>query len=272
MSNWISWQARSLLRPGPQQVSFIGDTRLLVSRGMHGATGNIYCGLHEFEDMAFVLHFLQAKDLFVDVGANIGSYTVLASGVCGAKTIAVEPVSVTAAGLQANVALNNLQSRVEISQKAIGNSCNTVYLSTTLDCTNHVVEKDSEGNVEAVEQTTLDELLDKKAPALIKIDVEGYECQVLDGAERTLSEPALLAVIVEANGSGNVYGHEDAEIFERLESYSFKLTTYDPFSRSFADGPHPDATRGNALFMRDHDLVQSRVKNAPNHDILGQCL
>jgi hypothetical protein len=42
-------------------------------------SGNIYAGLHEFGDMAFVLHFLRAGDLFADVGANIGSYTVLAS-------------------------------------------------------------------------------------------------------------------------------------------------------------------------------------------------
>ena len=45
--------------------------------GMTGATGNVYCGLHEFEDMALVLHALRPRDLFVDVGANVGSYTVL---------------------------------------------------------------------------------------------------------------------------------------------------------------------------------------------------
>jgi hypothetical protein len=36
-------------------------------------TGNIYCGLHEFADMGFVLHFLRPGDLFVDVGANIAA-------------------------------------------------------------------------------------------------------------------------------------------------------------------------------------------------------
>jgi thymidylate synthase len=62
---------------------------------MTGATGNIYAGLHEFEDMAFLLHLLRSEDMFADVGSNIGSYTILASGVVGAKSVAFEPVPST---------------------------------------------------------------------------------------------------------------------------------------------------------------------------------
>src|SRR5262245_35956083 len=72
-------------------VPWVGGVRLAVRRGMTGATGNLYAGLHEFVDMAFTLHFLRPSDLFLDVGANIGSYTLLASGVCRARTIAFEP-------------------------------------------------------------------------------------------------------------------------------------------------------------------------------------
>lgn len=64
-NNCLGWQLRSRMRPGPHAVSFVGDTRLLVSCGMHGATGNIYCGLHEFEDMALVMHFLRPSDLWL---------------------------------------------------------------------------------------------------------------------------------------------------------------------------------------------------------------
>ena len=52
---------------------------------MTGATGNIYCGLYEFLDMAFLLHFLRNGDLFGDIGSNIGSYTVLATGLRSTK-------------------------------------------------------------------------------------------------------------------------------------------------------------------------------------------
>jgi hypothetical protein len=43
---------------------------------MTGATGNVYYGLHEFQDMAFVTHYLREGYLFADIGANIGSYSV----------------------------------------------------------------------------------------------------------------------------------------------------------------------------------------------------
>jgi len=49
---------------------------------------------------------------------------------------------------------------------------------------------------------TLGAVLDGRSPALIKMDVEGFESAVLAGAERALADPALLAVIMELNGSG----------------------------------------------------------------------
>ncbi len=60
MSRWLRWQFGSRVLGWPVVVPFVGDTRLLARPGMTGATGNIYCGLHEFEDMAFVLHFLRS--------------------------------------------------------------------------------------------------------------------------------------------------------------------------------------------------------------------
>ncbi len=77
---WLRWQVGSRLLPGPVLAPFVNDVRLIVEAGMTGATGNVYCGLHEFEDMALVLHALRSGDLFVDIGANVGSYFMLGGG------------------------------------------------------------------------------------------------------------------------------------------------------------------------------------------------
>jgi hypothetical protein len=82
---YARWQVESRLC-AEVEFNWIEGAKLIARNGMTGATGNIYCGLHEFTDMAFLLHLLRPDDLFVDVGANIGSYTVLASAVCGART------------------------------------------------------------------------------------------------------------------------------------------------------------------------------------------
>lgn len=92
LKRFLYWQLGSRLVMGDVLVPFVDNTLLRVRPGMTGATCNIYVGLHEFEDMAFVLHLLRSGDLFVDIGANIGSYTVLAGGAVGAKCISVEPI------------------------------------------------------------------------------------------------------------------------------------------------------------------------------------
>ena len=100
--NVIKWQLSQLLFPGIKKVPFIAGTYLLAKKSMTGATGNIYTGLLEFDDMAFVLHALRPDDLFADIGANIGVYSVLAAKNAGASVIAVEPIPSTSVHLKNN--------------------------------------------------------------------------------------------------------------------------------------------------------------------------
>src|ERR1035437_7563434 len=70
---FFRWQLIQTISPGPRICPFVEDSALLLEKGMSGATGNIYCGLLEFEDMAFVLHLLRPGDMMGDVGANVGA-------------------------------------------------------------------------------------------------------------------------------------------------------------------------------------------------------
>ncbi len=79
LGRWLRWQTATRLLPYPIVVPFVNEIRLVAERGMTGATGNYYCGLHEPEDMAFVLHFVRSGDVFYDVGANVGAYSLLAA-------------------------------------------------------------------------------------------------------------------------------------------------------------------------------------------------
>src|SRR6185295_2090869 len=93
---FLAWQISSRLLP-EVVVPWVHGLRLGARRGMTGATGNIYAGLHEFHDMMLLLHFLRPGDIFLDMGANIGSYSLLAAGVAGATAHAFEPDPQTAA-------------------------------------------------------------------------------------------------------------------------------------------------------------------------------
>src|SRR5712691_2896772 len=119
LGRFAAWQVASRLR-ADIEFEWIEGAKLIVSRGMTGATGNIYCGLHEFVEMGFLLHLLRPNDLFLDVGANIGSYTILAAGVCKARAIAFEPDPGAARMLRRNIAINHLNALADVREAALG--------------------------------------------------------------------------------------------------------------------------------------------------------
>ena len=270
---FLKWQLGSRLVGGGGEIIYhwLDNAKIIASPGETGVTGNIYCGLAEFADMAFVLHVLRAGDLFVDIGANAGAYTLLASSVAGAKTTCFEPAPATYAKLLANIRLNDLQDKVVALNLALGRSKGTIRFSSDQDCMNHVIAADETGeNVISVNQSTLDEALDG-APLCIKIDVEGYETPTLQGGLNTLKNKGLCAVIMELNGSGNRYGYDEDKILGLMSSYGFKPYAYQPFERRLISlkGKNTIGT-GNTLFIRDRALIQERIKTARGikvHDV-----
>ena len=160
-ARFVSWQINSRIR-SEVVVPWIFDLRLSVRRGMTGATGNLYCGLHEFFDMMLLLHFLRANDLFLDIGSNIGSYTMLASGGCGASTWAFEPDPEAVASLKRNVELNSLQHLVTVQAIALGSSDCTVPFTVGQDTVNRVANS-SDSDVRMVHQRPLNSVIEGRS-------------------------------------------------------------------------------------------------------------
>jgi FkbM family methyltransferase len=262
----VRWQVASRLISNPVALPFVDSTTLLVSRGMTGATGNWYCGLHEFRDMAFVLHALRPEDHFVDVGANVGSYTILAAST-GARITSVEPIPSTAALLRRNVAMNQVAHRVRIVECGLSDHAGIERFSTDEDTTNHVlVDSDDAAAGLDMPVSTLDEVLGDDVPAVIKIDVEGYERAVLNGSHRTLSASQLLAVIVEMNGSVARYRVNEDDLNAVMRAHGFAPYAYDPFERTLVDSSHADA---NVVFVRDRAAVESRTRSARRYRMVN---
>ncbi|TAF74513.1 MAG: hypothetical protein EAZ53_09020 [Bacteroidetes bacterium] len=130
---FIFWQIFSKIFDAAIIYKFTDRAKLIIKKGMTGATGNLYFGLHEFEDMAFLLHFLRKEDLFVDAGANVGSYTVLASAHVGCKSISVEPILSTFQNLFANIAINQMSDKVIALNIGLGKEGGTMLFTQSLD-------------------------------------------------------------------------------------------------------------------------------------------
>jgi FkbM family methyltransferase len=263
MMRWFRWQVGSRIVGHPVVVPFVGESCLVVERSMTGATGNIYCGLHEFSDMAFVLHFLRRTDVFVDVGANIGSYTVLASGVVGCRTVSLEPVPGTFCKLERNVRINGIEERVQLHHCAAGAREGEVWFRTDHDTMNSVVREGDPVEKIRVVVRGLDTILGGGAGELWKVDVEGYEWEVLQGASGSLSDFRLRAVMLEGN---------DERIAALMRGAGFESMVYDPWERrleSIPVGVGGKAT-GNHLWVRDRNWVEERCRGASKVELNGE--
>jgi FkbM family methyltransferase len=269
---FLIWQVQSSLSPQKLFIKpFVGQVKFYARKKLTGITGNVYAGLHEFGDMAFLLHFLREGDFFLDVGANVGSYSLLSSGVCKARTIAFEPIPSTFNILASNVTLNKLGNLVTTINSAVGAAKGTLIFISDSDTTNHVLEDGAKAeNTVKVPVITIDESLDGHEPSLIKIDVEGYETEALKGMAKTLDTPSLKAIIIELNGSGARYGYDEEAIHQLLKSKGFKPYSYDPFNRKL----EVIEERGdmNTIYCRDIEFVDKKLESAPKIKVMGEAI
>lgn len=263
---FIWWQIISRLK-SKVIVQFASKSKLLVSRSMTGATGNIYCGLHEFSDMGFLLHALRDTDCFLDVGANIGSYSILASSEIGSKVHCFEPIPSTFAHLKANIELNRVSHLCSAHNKGVGENNDSLTFTSDRDTVNHV---STSGIGISVPVVRLDDCLLPNKPLFIKVDVEGYETYVINGGATIFEHNHnMMGLIIELNGSGQRYGESDMAIHEKLIGYDFASFFYDPLKRSLLPTQRPGDH--NTIYIKKANLsiIEARLVSAPKRKVLG---
>jgi FkbM family methyltransferase len=180
---------------------FGGKMRLDLSD--HGQRW-IYLGNFEPEETRWVKEWLRLGMTVVDVGANVGYYTMLAASCVGrtGKVYSVEPSPYASALLHELVARNAL-TQVVIFQSALGRSPGNGILYSPPEG-NHspsMVPSDHTGGT-SVPVNTLDDCLRScgiEQVDLLKIDVEGFEPQVLAGAKESLGTGKIRAILCELN-------------------------------------------------------------------------
>lgn len=198
----VAWQTWQRVVRRPWTVRLVSQTRLVCYPHNASGSGVIYCGMIEWRDVHFVKDFLHSGDAFVDIGANIGVYSLIAASTLGVRVCALEPSKESYDRLLENLELNAVTG-VITRRIAAGRIDDMGRLTMGHDTTNHLLWDDSseDPGAETVEIRAMDSLLPELGisnPALIKIDVEGWELEVLAGLIDTISAYAP-SLIVEWN-------------------------------------------------------------------------
>ena len=164
-----------------------------------------FTGVYDSKSVKFVKNTLSEGDTFLDIGANIGCFTLVASQKVGmsGRVIAFEPVDFVSKKLEHNILLNKLDN-VTIVRKAVYERDTHIKLHVARKENlgmSSILRNDSEsGEIINVEAVSLDEYLKNKninEVKIIKIDIEGAELHALNGMDYILSrlKPVLLVEV-----------------------------------------------------------------------------
>ncbi|MBT7486270.1 MAG: FkbM family methyltransferase [Rhodospirillales bacterium] len=179
------------------------------------------------------LDTLEPKDVLWDVGAHVGMVSIYAARFSGARVFSFEPEAQNFALLVQNIVLNELTDRCTPASVAIAGRTGFGFLGisylTKGGAYNQFSDRDTpashpKGNTihQFINGITLDDLVEDGScltPSHLKIDVDGLEPDILDGAEKLLKTPTLVSVLVEVNQADE----RQRKMPALLERHGFKL-------------------------------------------------
>lgn len=191
---YLDWQRRRLLGRFPFEQR-ISRSRIIAPTRGSGVSALIHIhGLYDRNNMGLIQELLSDGGTFFDVGANIGSYTLIASEQPEARVVAFEPHPATFAELQRNVELNRREN-VTLYCMALGERDGEVRLTDDAGSTeNQVVEPGAGATISVPVARAESVCRTHGAPKLIKVDVEGFEYPVIRGLGSFLADVEALFV------------------------------------------------------------------------------
>ena len=181
-----------LIQERPVIIEFYDDSKFYVNHLLDYLHAGLY---NEPKTFKFIMKQIKNCKVFVDVGANIGGYSIRAAKYC--KVYAIEPLPRNYKILKINEKLNNV--KINSFNIAAGNKNGKVKLYYTPGLYGHPSIKWNQDYFVEVEMKPLDEIISEESIDLIKIDVEGAEDLVLEGARNCLRRTKM--VIIERSES-----------------------------------------------------------------------
>lgn len=220
-------------------------------------------GVYESGTFAVLARLLKPGDCVVDVGANVGVFSLFVARRVGSRgrVIAIEPLPINLHHLERNMAENRARC-VTVVAAAVGASCGRLtILMSNIDTGSSSVAARSGTSFE-VPMQTVDEIVERHGvtPTWVKIDTEGFEVSVLRGMQRILSAANPPKLLVEVNRRMlALAGHNTRDLFDTLRPTHPYMYAVDERDRALQriDVEMPPRKPLYNLLASPHEIVTS---------------
>ena len=259
------WQLRKRLSQRPAVVRVGANRKFKVLCDSPFSSMVVYDGLPEWDEMKFLLRVLRASDGFIDIGANVGFYTVLASTVITEGPLfAFEANPRNLEVLRDQVQLNEL-ANAEVFGNALGNTTGELsFFDSGRETGSIATEGDSGAKVITVPCRRLDDCLaGHSLPDYVvaKMDVEGCEALVLEGGTAAMQGGRISVWLFELNETALCkHGSSGEKLIEAFSTHGYSILYWDEEHRQLGTkGDGRDANRENYVACLDVEDLKGRL-------------
>jgi FkbM family methyltransferase len=195
--------------------------KMILDLQDRGACRDLYhYGIREREATDIYKSFLTKEDNVLDIGANIGIYTLLSSSLTKGNIYAIEPDPRTYKLLNKNIKINGLEERVKLYNVAMGDKKGKLEFYQSKSFNWSSVARENEKGIQ-VKVDTVDDFGKDREISCLRFDLEGYEHSLLKGARKTLKKK--LKIFMEVHPLLiKEYGGDVLEMFEMLKDFKLK--------------------------------------------------
>jgi FkbM family methyltransferase len=193
----VGWQVRKAFHGFPCEMT-VGGSRLHVDRPLAVAALINSMGEYDYNNMRLLrLVLSHSKSTFIDVGANIGVYTLIASEVPGTTVVTIEPHPTTFGMLVHNIRLNGCRNVICLNVALSSQDGEIRFTDDPGSSVNRILEAGhsfvAELRVPSWRLSVLCRELNV-VPDFVKIDVEGHEAAVLEGFADLAGIPKIIFI------------------------------------------------------------------------------
>lgn len=191
----------------------------------------VYLRMPEYEGNKYILNNLKPNDIFIDVGACIGDYSLFASSIItNGHVYAFEPFKKSIEMFEENITLNGIKN-ISIYKGVASDKNGYERLSVEKESeVNHITHGKKTGNTIKIPSITLDTYIVEnniKQIAILKIDVEGSEMKVLKGAEKSIQEKKIKKILIELNKNNQFFGTSNQKIITWLKKQQYNVYLFE---------------------------------------------